>query len=464
VGIVRQVFDRTVKPPYVATRGAVISRLERRSGIRTEASISPEELGLSPVNQERYKPSQWLALRRILPLADVGPDDVFIDFGSGMGRVVYQAAARYPFRRVIGIELAHRLHAIAEGNVERTRERLRCRDVELLCTDATTYEVPDDVTVVYMGNPFSGPIFEAVIEQIVASVLRNPRRVRLLYFNPVEEGMVLAAGFRLTKTLPGLRPGKEWSRSNSTRRYEIGPVIERPVTNREHWESVGAAYTAEWAPPARYRLGELELAFIAESLRRGPARSALDVGIGSGRILDGLLHSTRETEFWGIDLARAMVDATRARFADEPRVRELRVCDLSREPLPYTQEFDFVSAIRMLKYNDNWRAMVGKLVAQLSPQGVIVFTMSNSQSLNAISRPYAIGGIDASLAEMRELCDELGLTILAEQGFTKMPHFVYSRLRSPRATRGVLALDRTLSRLLGGPRFAREVFVAARRS
>lgn len=463
MSIAREVFNYTVKPPYVAARGVVIGTLERRSGIRTEANITPEELGLSPEHQQRYKPSQWSVLRRILPLGDVGPDDVFIDYGSGMGRVVYQAAARYPFRRVIGVELSDRLHAVAEENIARTRERLCCRDVELLCTDATTYEVPDDVTVVYMGNPFSGPIFEAVIEQIVASVRRNPRRLQLLYFNPVEEGMVLAAGFRLTKTLPGLRPGKEWSRSNSTRRYEIGPVIERPITNREHWERVGAAYTAEWAPPARYRLGELELAFIVESLRRGPAGSALDVGIGSGRILDGLLHSTRETEFWGIDLAQAMVDATRARFADEPRVRELHVCDLSREPLPYTQEFDFISAIRMLKYNDNWREMVGKLAAQLSPQGVIVFTMSNTHSLNAISRPYAIGGLDASRAQLRELCDELGLTVLAEQGFTKMPHFVYSRLRSPHATRAVLALDRTLSRLVGGPRLAREVFVAARR-
>lgn len=464
MSIVRDVFNRTVKPPYVATRGAVIGTLERRSGIRTEADITPQELGLSPEHQERYKPSHWSALRRILPLADVGPDDVFLDLGSGMGRVVYQAAARYPLRRVIGVELSERLHVIAEENIARTRERLRCRDIRLLCTDATRYEVPDDVTVVFLGNPFSGPVFAAVLEQIVASVRRNPRRLRLLYFNPVEEPMVLAAGFTCTKTLSGLRPGREWARSNSTRRYEIGPVVEPPITNREHWESIGANYTAEWAPPARSRLGELELEFIVEGLRRSPGRTALDVGIGSGRILDGLHRSSRETELWGIDLARAMVDATRARFADEPRVRELRVCDLAREPVPFAQEFDFISAIRMLKYNDDWRGMVAKLVAQLSPAGVIVFTMSNTRSLNAISRPYAIDGHDASRAQLRELCDELGLTVLAEEGFTKLPHFVYSRLRSPLPTRGVLAVDRALSRLVGGPAFAREVFVAARRS
>lgn len=462
--IAREVFNHTVKPPYVATRGLVITTLERRSGIRTEASISPEELGISPENQERYKPSQWSALRRILPLDDVDADDVFLDFGSGMGRVVYQAAARYPLRRVIGVELSDRLHAIAEENIARTRARLRCRDVRLVCADATQYAVPDDVTIVYMGNPFSGPIFAAVLAEIVASVRRKPRRLTLLYMNPVEEAQVLAAGFKCTKALRGLRPGREWSRSNSTRRYEIGPEIEPPLSNRDHWQSIGADYTAEWDPPARNRLGELELEFIVKSLHRGPGASALDVGIGSGRILAGLVAGTRDTELWGIDIADAMVEATRARFAAEPRVRELRVCDLSKEPIPFAREFDFISAIRMLKYNDNWREMAAKLAAQLSPEGVIVFTMSNANSLNRISRPYAIGGVDATLGEMRELCGALGLRIVEEQGFTKMPHFVYSRLRSPLATRSVLALDRLLSRVVGGPAFSREIFVAARRS
>jgi SAM-dependent methyltransferase len=462
--LARDVFNATLKPPYVLTRGIVIQTLERRAGIRTEGDLSPEELGISHEHQQRYRPSQWLALRRILAPGDVGPDDVFIDFGSGMGRVVYQAAAHYRFRRVIGVELSCHLHAIAVDNIERTRDRVRCRDVELVCADALSYEIPDDVTVVYMGNPFSGPIFASVLQRLVASVERNPRRLRLLYFNPVEEATVLAAGFRHTKTARGLRPGREWSRTNSTRRYELGTGVERPITNREHWESIGADYTAEWAPPARNRLGERELEFILAGLRRGPGRTALDVGVGSGRILAGLVAGTRETELWGLDLAQAMVEATRQRFTGEPRVRELRVCDLSREPVPFQQSFDFISAIRMLKYNDNWPDMVAKLVAKLSPEGVIVLTISNARSWNVISRPYAIGGPEVTRAQLREVCERLGLTVLEEQGFTKLPHFIYSGVRSPRAVRTVLAVDRVLARLIGGPALAREVFVVARRS
>jgi hypothetical protein len=217
----RRVFRKTLKPPYVATRTAFIRLLERRAGISTMQNLTQEELGISPEHQQAHIPSFWFALRRILPRSEVGPDDVFVDFGSGMGRIVYQAAERYPFKRVIGVELSERVHAIAQENLARTAPKLRAREVELVCANVLDYEIPDDVTVAYICNPFDGPIFAAVVEQLVASVRRNPRRLRLVYLNPVEERMLLDAGFVPIRSLRGLRPGAEWSRSNATRLYEL---------------------------------------------------------------------------------------------------------------------------------------------------------------------------------------------------------------------------------------------------
>jgi hypothetical protein len=221
MGTARSLFDRTLKPPYVFVRDRFATALDRRAGIHTEGHFTPEELGFSGRHRVRYKPSNWFALRRVLPPRRVSSEDVFIDFGSGMGRIVYQAASGYPFRRVIGVELSERMHAIAVENIERTRHRLRCADVELVCSDALEYEIPEDVSVVYLGNPFSGPVFATVLERLLATVERNPRRLRIVYFNPVEERRLLDAGFRVTKAIRGLRPGAEWSRSNSTRLYEL---------------------------------------------------------------------------------------------------------------------------------------------------------------------------------------------------------------------------------------------------
>lgn len=222
MGLARAVFSKTLKPPYVLVRAAAVRLLERRAGIRTEGHFTPEELGFAPEHRQRYQPTHWFALRRILPPREVGPDDVFIDFGSGMGRVVYQAAAGYPFARVVGVELSERLHAIARENLERTRSRLRCPDVELVAADVLDYEIPDDVTVAFFANPFSGHVFASVVQRLVASQERRPRRLRVVYVNPVEEGMLLDAGFREVRRLRGWRPGPEWSRSNAVRLYERG--------------------------------------------------------------------------------------------------------------------------------------------------------------------------------------------------------------------------------------------------
>jgi hypothetical protein len=149
---------------------------------------------------------------------------VFVDFGSGMGRVVFQAALWYPFRQVIGVELSARLHEIAEDNIARNRSRLRCRDVDLVRADVLDYPVPDDVTVAFFDNPFTGHIFAAVLDRLLGSVDRAPRTVTIVYFNPVEHERLLATGrVRLVRQVRGLRPGREWARSNATYVYTLTP-------------------------------------------------------------------------------------------------------------------------------------------------------------------------------------------------------------------------------------------------
>lgn len=221
VSLPRQAFNVTVKPVFLAVRGAANRVLDRRWGIRTLGEVELAALGLHEDQGNRYKPSEWRTLSRILPRAEVGPDDVFIDIGSGLGRVVFQAA-RYPFRRVVGVELSDRLNEVARDNIERNRHRLRCNDVQLVTADARVYEIPDDVTVVFMANPFTGELFRAVVDAVLASVERSPRRLRLIYRNPIEHELLTATGrFQVVRQLRGWRPGKEWSRSNATRMYEL---------------------------------------------------------------------------------------------------------------------------------------------------------------------------------------------------------------------------------------------------
>jgi hypothetical protein len=173
--------------------------------IESAAVVTREDLGIGDIRLRAYEASGWFCLRRGLRGYAVTGTDVFVDFGSGKGRIVYQAARR-PFGRVVGIELAEQLTEIAQRNIEHNRSRLRCQNVELITADLTRLPVPDDMTVAYAFNPMLAELFQQLIAAIVASLERRPRRVRLIYVNPVEADEVVRSGhFQLVRRSWGIR-------------------------------------------------------------------------------------------------------------------------------------------------------------------------------------------------------------------------------------------------------------------
>jgi SAM-dependent methyltransferase len=152
-------------------------------------------VGLDHFHPDRviYYPSGWRYLKRILRRREVGPGDVFVDVGCGKGRVLLQAA-RWPFKRVVGVEIDSELSATARANIEHHRRRLRCEDVEVITADAAEYAFEDDVTVVYMYFPFGGETFRTVLDNLIASIDRAPREVRLIYALPALADVVRETG------------------------------------------------------------------------------------------------------------------------------------------------------------------------------------------------------------------------------------------------------------------------------
>jgi SAM-dependent methyltransferase len=145
----------------------------------------------------QYVPSPWHVLPRALHYLGVSEDDVFVDFGCGRGRVLHQAAKR-PFRRVVGIEISPTLAETARRTLAAKRNRHRCSDVEVVVSDVTEFRVPDDMTIGYLFDPFKGEILDAVVRQIIGSIDRRPRRIRLIYVHPFYASQVVDTGrFRL---------------------------------------------------------------------------------------------------------------------------------------------------------------------------------------------------------------------------------------------------------------------------
>ncbi|MGI8921057.1 MAG: methyltransferase domain-containing protein [Solirubrobacteraceae bacterium] len=216
---VRNLAQPALIPKRALSRALEEVRYERRLGTSTGGSHSLEELHLNPVDRVRYEPSSWRILRRILDPSEVDGSDVFLDLGSGKGRVVLQAAADYGFGKIIGVELAPALHALAESNLAAAAPRLPRRNVRLVCADAASFELPDDVTVVFMNNPFGGEVLRGALGQLLASLDRRPRRVRLIYAHPEHKRELLATErFQLVRRRRVVAPTQ--LRSTSLHLYE----------------------------------------------------------------------------------------------------------------------------------------------------------------------------------------------------------------------------------------------------
>jgi SAM-dependent methyltransferase len=207
-------------------------RLERRlGGVEIAGWGFLEDRGVDPSERAAYGWSPWLPIHLALKRLRPGPGDVIADLGCGKGQAVL-VAARMPFGRVVGVEITDEWSAVAAANVERARPRLTAPDVGIVRADVLEWDVPDDLSVVYMYCPFIGTVFEAAVERIVASYDRRPRPLRLVYNYPWEHNRLLASGrVSVVDVQPAQWPPRPrwWMRPEVIVTYEVHAEGGRPA-------------------------------------------------------------------------------------------------------------------------------------------------------------------------------------------------------------------------------------------
>ena len=184
---------RWARRTYWQLVGATHRIMELRYGIRTEGDVDLDELGVEGRWRMGYEGSHWIGVKRALARLDVTSEDVFADFGSGKGPAVLVAAG-FPFKRALGIELSEDLTALAHRNFERSRVKRIAGDVEFVTADVLEYDLPDDLSVVYLYNPFTGLVFARFVERLLQCAERTPRSLRVVYNYPFEHNHLIATG------------------------------------------------------------------------------------------------------------------------------------------------------------------------------------------------------------------------------------------------------------------------------
>ncbi len=131
-----------------------------------------------------------------LKKAKINPSESqFIDIGCGSGKIL-AVAINKRFRKVSGIDLDREGLQNAIIACTELSNRLGKIEFEILHADAAIFVVANSINVIFMYNPFGEKTMQQVINNIKKSFELFPRRICVIYENPVFEKLFYDSGFK----------------------------------------------------------------------------------------------------------------------------------------------------------------------------------------------------------------------------------------------------------------------------
>ncbi len=172
-------------------------RGEKKYGLHTTGADELGHLhkkGVDTSHSTIYMPAGYDLLEALFKQVDLKGYRHFIDIGCGKGRVM-AVAAHYGARKITGIDYSPLFCRIAREQMEKTAALLPAFSYKIINNDAFYFDIPDDADCIFMFNPFDDVIMSGVADHIAESHRRCPRRITLLYANPMHRGCLEEAGF-----------------------------------------------------------------------------------------------------------------------------------------------------------------------------------------------------------------------------------------------------------------------------
>ncbi len=171
-------------------------RFDRRYGVDTHTRLMLANLTLEKSLEEnlwdgwRTGPICPDFFREIMRQVRVPRDTwTFLDVGAGKGRALI-LAHQEGFRKVMALEFSAELIETAKRNVAQYKARTGADlHIEWAHADATTFDYPLGPSVLFLNNPFPGPVALGTLERIERSLRAHPRPLKLVYRRPRAEAV-----------------------------------------------------------------------------------------------------------------------------------------------------------------------------------------------------------------------------------------------------------------------------------
>lgn len=172
-------------------------RGEKKYGINTTGADDLKHLekkGIDITHATIYMPVSYDVLEQFFNEVKIETFEHFLDIGCGKGRAMC-VAATYTVEKISGIELSKDLCEAAKENIGFSQLIFPDTDFKIYNNDAFYFDIDDDVDCIFMFNPFDETIMSGVLENIEVSLENNPRKMTIIYINPLEKHVLLEWGY-----------------------------------------------------------------------------------------------------------------------------------------------------------------------------------------------------------------------------------------------------------------------------
>ncbi len=152
-----------------------------------------------------YYPTDFRLLYSIFSNIKISDNDAVLDIGCGKGSTML-ALKECGFKRIGGVEYTDDIYRIMIDNIKKCNVKYEQRMIETkdVFDDCLMYCYLGDATLIneqldlynyfFLFNPFSYSLTTLVIDNIIKSLNRKPRRIKVIYAEPIYHNELLLSG------------------------------------------------------------------------------------------------------------------------------------------------------------------------------------------------------------------------------------------------------------------------------
>ena len=132
-----------------------------------------------------YEPTPYDVLDICFEKIEFEKNDGFVDFGCGKGRVTFYVNYRFHIS-TLGIEINDNyVQEALQNKVQYSKKHnIQNASVRFLNAKAEQYKVQPTDNIFFFFNPFSTQIFRKVVNNILKSYQKNPRKMYVMLYYP----------------------------------------------------------------------------------------------------------------------------------------------------------------------------------------------------------------------------------------------------------------------------------------